>query len=245
MGGCGGQRLYNERCQRWNTLCTTCASVKSANRRATRNAAAAKTAVHPAPPTPSTSTSSLPTATHSVSSLEGYIGVDPAEVEFIPRLLAAVKKDPVLMASWESEKDDLFCDIVLLKCRRKTKTSDLSKNVESLRSHLRLRVQFNTAAARDDILMHDRAISELPMFEQWNGSPTLCPVAVNHSNGSIITMVRECDAAYLLECGEDTLIAGLIPFRMYYWIILLTIVRRTRRIYRGTNKKNPSSFTSV
>ena len=241
------QRHYHERCERLDTLCTTCASVKSANRCATRKAAAAaaKTAVHPAPSTPSTSTSSLPTATHAVRSFEGYVGVDPTEAEFVPRLLAAVKKDPVLMASWESEKDDLFCDIVLLKCRRKTKTSDLSKNVESLRNHLRLRVQFNTAAARDDILTNDRAVNELPMFEQWNGSPLLCPVAVNHSTQSVITLVRECDAASLLDCDEESLIEGFIPFRMYYWIILLTIARRTRRIYRGTNKKNPSSFTSV
>ena len=133
MGGCGGQRLFNERCQRWNTLCTTCASVKSANRCATaknaRNAAAAaKTAVHPAPPTPTTATAHRP--------FEGYVGVDPTEAEFVPRLLAAVKKDPVLMASWESEKDDLFCDIVLLKCRRtrlvaRANRPNLTKSIKS------------------------------------------------------------------------------------------------------------------
>ena len=173
------------------------------------------------------------TATLPLCSLSGYVGVDPAELAFVPRLLAALKSDPVLMASWESEKGDLFSDLILLRCRRKTKTKDLAKNLESLRGHLRVRIELGAAAARDDILQHDLAINELPMYKVWNGFATmLCPVSVSNSARIITYVFRDCDAT-LLTFDEDAYVEGAVPFRMYFDILKRTLESRTRSIYRG------------
>ena len=165
---------------------------------------------------------------------------------FIPRLLAAIKADPVLMASWESEKDDLFSDIVLLKCRRKTKTDDLEKNLESLRGNLAIRLEYNAAAVRDDILKHDKAVNELPMYEAWKRSGIICPASVNHRTRTFTSVFRN-GCGYALSTanysarGKDALVEVVeeaLPFTLHFWIILQILVRRTKSLYRSTSLYN-------
>ena len=85
------------------------------------------------------------------------------EAAFVTHLLAAVQADPVLMVSWASEKADLYSDYILLCCRRRTKTDSLAKNLTALRENLQARNALNWCGVRDDILLHDRSITELPM----------------------------------------------------------------------------------
>ena len=225
------QRTYREQTERWNNHCKQCISTRGNYRRLKKAAAKAATAP-PAAATPSPQ-----------CSLSGYAGTDEAELVFIPRLLAAVKADPVLMASWESEKDDLFSDIVLLKCRRKTKTDDLEKNLESLRGNLAIRIEYNAAAVRDDILKHDKAVNELPLYETWKGSGIICPASVNHRTRTFTSVFRN-GCGYALSTanysarGKDALVEVVeeaLPFTLHFWIILQILVRRTKSLYRSTS----------
>ena len=222
-GSCGGQRIYYERFKRWDTLCQACTHTKSLHRRLQRKAAKEK----------SVADLTLSATTPPSSLLTGYVGVDSDEVAFVTRLLVAVRADPVLMAAWQSEKDDLFSEFVLLECRRKTKSSSIEENLESLRGHLAVRIEHNAPAVRDDILKHDKSLNELPMYKEWHGSGILSPVAVSHSNRSIVYLYRDCDAASVFQSDQNTMIKGRIAFLVHGRIVSRALMRATRAIYRG------------
>ena len=165
MRACGELRVYSERSNRWETFCPICSSVNSKHAIAARKAAAivelmgGGSAIHPAPAATATCEPTAP----SLHPIRDYAGVTLEEDAFVTRLLAAIKSDPVLMAAWESEKDDLFACYNLLCCRRTTKTDSLAKNVEAMHEHLRARIKLNFCGVRDEIMLNDRSIKELPM----------------------------------------------------------------------------------
>ena len=156
---CGELRVFSERSNRWETLCPSCTVVKSAYASAARKAAAEVKKGGGGGSTPSPASVAVP----SLHSICGYAGVTPEEAAFVPRLLAAVKSDPVLMAAWDSVKDDLFSEYVLLCCRRRTNSDSLAKNLSAMHEHLRARINLNFCEVRDDIVQNDRSIMELPM----------------------------------------------------------------------------------
>ena len=213
--------------KRWDAFCSQCDEVKSANRRSHHKTNAVLPLVKVAP------LDALPAC-----SLSGYVGVDSRELAFVPRLLAAVKADPVLMASWASEKDDLFSEFVLLKCRRRTKSDSLDKNVKRLRAYLQARIEFNVCAVRDDILKHDRAINELPMYSEWHEATSLFPISVCNSNKTVISLIKAGGSQCIFTTVEtDAYIKGMMPYLLQAAILILTLTHRTRCLYRSTYPK--------
>ena len=228
VGGCTGLRKYSKVSLRWDSLCTQCDKTKSTHR---RQILSKKNAVLPL---------ATPVCALPACSLSGYVGVDSKELAFIPRLLAAVKTDPVLMASWASEKDYLFSEFFLLKCRRLTKSDSLDKNVKRLRAYLRARVEFNLCAVRDDILMHDRAINELPMYKEWHEEGSLVPISVCNSNKTIVSLLGRLppgSQSLFAMVDTDAYMKFIMPYLVQAALLVITLNRRTRSIYRSTCPK--------
>ena len=62
----------------------------------------------------------------------------------------------------------------------------------------------------------------------------LIPVSVSHSTRTIVSLFRDGDVKNMLLYDEASMIEGMVPFKMHFYILLRTLVRKTRCIYRST-----------